>query len=322
MKIVIADDSATMRRIVTTVLEKDGHEVVQAEDGLSAVQAVFATQQDVVVMDVQMPRLSGYIAARLLREDWATADIPIVLLTSLDAAADRYWGGMSGAARYLTKDFEPGELSACVADVAADAEKARGGRDRLRPDVVELSDDDVLEKTCDVLDRTLFQTSVAGEVTALAATVHGFEQTVAALLDVVGRVVDHHLAGVVLLEERSAYLAVGHEVSQRHYADFISRAAEVVAQTGGVDFPVGALEARVVDPEGRLGADDEADLATFLSMPLRGHGGQLVGVLALSSSFEDAFGDSSLTTLRLIEGPAALVVDNARLSSRQGAAAR
>jgi chemosensory pili system protein ChpA (sensor histidine kinase/response regulator) len=58
--VVIADDSPTLRRVVSGVLEREGFRVVVAEDGMSAVQAVFRTQPDAVVMDVQMPRLSGY----------------------------------------------------------------------------------------------------------------------------------------------------------------------------------------------------------------------------------------------------------------------
>ncbi len=105
---MIADDSPTLRRIVTSVLTSEGHEVVAAEDGIGAVQAVFAHQPDAVVLDVQMPRVSGFIAARVLKDDWQTADIPVVMLTSLDAASDRYWAGQAGVDRYLTKDFEAG----------------------------------------------------------------------------------------------------------------------------------------------------------------------------------------------------------------------
>ena len=69
-RIVIADDSPTLRRIVTSVLTKEGHEVFAAEDGIEAVQAVLREQPDAVVLDVQMPRVSGFIAARLLKDDW------------------------------------------------------------------------------------------------------------------------------------------------------------------------------------------------------------------------------------------------------------
>src|SRR3954453_269740 len=96
--VVIADDSPTLRRIVSSVLTRDGFEVVQAEDGVQGVQTVFRVMPDTIVLDVQMPRVSGYVAARLLKDDWQTAEIPVILLTSLDAASDRYWGSQAGAA--------------------------------------------------------------------------------------------------------------------------------------------------------------------------------------------------------------------------------
>ena len=94
--VVVADDSATMRRIVGGVLTAAGFDVVLAEDGVDAIQAVFATMPDVVVLDVQMPRVSGYVAARVLKDDWRTADLPVLFLTSLGAASDRYWGARAG----------------------------------------------------------------------------------------------------------------------------------------------------------------------------------------------------------------------------------
>src|SRR5436190_6280471 len=239
--IVIADDSPTLRRIVGSVLSKDGHEVVHAEDGVEAVQAVFRSQPDVVILDVQMPRVSGYVAARLLKDDWQTADIPIILLTSLDAASDRYWGAQTGADRYLTKDFEAPQLVEAVREVIATAEAARGGRAGLRPDPTELTDDDVLSRVCDLLDRKLFETSVAAEVTALAATAHGFEHTVAGVLEVLRRFVDYDLASVLLLEERAAYVAVANETSQGHYAEFVEAAADAAAAASGLEVAASGL---------------------------------------------------------------------------------
>jgi twitching motility two-component system response regulator PilH len=309
--IVVADDSPTLRRIVSTVLEREGFTVVTANDGVEAVQAAFREQPDAVVLDVQMPRVSGYVAARLLKDDWQTADVPILLLTSLDAASDRYWGGHVGADQYLTKDFEAPELVAAVSGLIAKAESARGGRPALRPDPLDLTDDDVLTRVCDLLDRKLFEASVAAEVTAIATDVHGFEQTVAAVLDVLGRVVDYDLASVLMLDERAAYLSVARETSQAQYAEFFSAIADAATQLTGSPLTVNDLVPRVADPRGFLGSDDEGRMATFLSMPLRS-GGRTIGVLALSSATKNAFGETSLNTLRLVESPAAVVIAGAR----------
>ncbi len=318
-RVVVADDSPTLRKVVASVLTREGFEVVAAaEDGVEAVQAAHRLQPDAVVMDVQMPRMSGYVAARLLKEDWATADIPVVLLTSLDAASDRYWGAQAGADRYITKDFQAEELGQALREVLAAAEQARGGR-RLCPDPAELEADEVWERTCDVFDRTLFQTSLAAQMTSLAATCPDLESTIAGVLGVIASVVESALAGVLLVGERTAYVTVNDGVSQAHYREFLRRSAEVVSASIGAPFAMEELTMRVADPMGLLGEVDdpaEADLATFLSMPLRGTGAGgpgVIGILALSSNLPDGFGDAAMTTLRLLEASAGLVVDNGRL---------
>jgi twitching motility two-component system response regulator PilH len=312
--VVIADDSPTLRRILTSVLTREGYEIVPAEDGVSAVQQVFRTMPDAVVLDVQMPRVSGYVAARLLKDDWQTADIPIILLTSLDGASDRYWGAQTGADRYFTKDFEAPQLVAAVREVIDAAADALGGRAFLRPEPVELTDDDVLSRVCDLLDRKLFETSVAAEVTSLAATTHGFEQTLAGVLDVLKGFVDYDLASVLLVEERTAYVAVAHETSQAQYSGMLNAAVDALAAVSGLSVSAADLELRLADPNGLLGDEDDRSMATFLSMPLKGHGGHVIGLVALSSGLKNAFGETALATLRLIDGPAALVIDNARLA--------
>ncbi len=311
--VVIADDSATMRRIVGSVLERDGFRVVGVEDGLEAVQAVFRTQPDAVILDVQMPRVSGYLAARLLKDDWQTSDIPVIFLTSQDAASDRYWASLVGGARFFGKDFEAPHLVTAVRDLLNEADQARGGRARLTPDPVELGPEDVYARIGDLLDRKLFEAQVTSEVTSIAAEVFGFEETVAAVLTVLARVVDYDLAAVLMLDDRSTYVTVTAETSRRHYGEFFSSIAEAATQVTGEDVAVGDLVPRVADARGLLGADEDAGMATFLSMPLKARG-RIVGVLALSSSRKSAFGETSLTTLRLVEHPAALVIDNARLS--------
>ncbi len=321
--VVVADDSPTMRRIVGGVLERAGFAVTLAEDGVEAVQAVFGTQPDVVVLDVQMPRVSGYVAARVLKDDWQTADVPVLFLTSLGAASDRYWGDRAGADKFLTKDFEAPELVDAVRASITEAAQGRGDRERLKPDPLQLTDDDVLARVCDLLDRKLFEASVTQDITTIAADVHGYEETVAAVLGALANIVDCDLVGMLLLEapgtEQAAYVSVAREVTQQQYVEFVQGLAEAAEQASGRSIDALALDPRVADPRGLLGSldpdvvDPSTGLATFLSMPLRA-GGTLLGVLALSSGTANAFGESALTTLRLVASPAAVVVDHARLA--------
>ena len=321
--VVVADDSPTLRRIVSGVLSNAGFDVVLAEDGVQAVQAVFRTMPDVVVLDVQMPRVSGYVAARVLKDDWQTADLPVLFLTSLNAASDRYWGARAGAERFLTKDFEAPELVDAVRSALAAAERARGGRAALKAEPLELGDDDVMARVCDLLDRKLFEASVTQDVTTIAADVHGFEETVAAVLESMENIVDCDLVSVMLLAgdglaPEATYVSVAREVTQQHYREFLEAVAEAADQATGGSTSISELQPLVADAHGRLGAADSdgvenPGMATFLSMPLRA-GGRLLGLLALSSGTANAFGESALTTLRLVAPPAAVVIDHARLS--------
>ncbi|MDX6245166.1 MAG: hypothetical protein QOE76_2889 [Frankiales bacterium] len=313
--VVIADDSPTLRRIVSSVLTKEGYDVVVAEDGVEAVQAVFRTMPDACVFDVQMPRVSGYVAARVVKDDWQTSDIPIILLTSLDAASDRYWGKMVGADRYLSKDFEAPELAEAVAEVLAEKAKARAGAPNLKADPLELTPDDVLQRVCDILDRKLFETSVQAEVIQLAGGSLTFEATIEELLKQLQRFVDYDLCSVLIPDERVAYVGVAHETAVSHYDEFLDAAAGSLAEATGIQLPAELLDARVADPDGLLDEDDDSTpMATYLSMPLRGRGGKVVGLLALSSATKNAFGEAALSTLKLIATPAAVVIASAQTS--------
>jgi DNA-binding response OmpR family regulator len=314
LTVVVADDSPTLRKIVGSVLERDGFRVVTADDGVQAVQTIFATQPDAVILDVQMPRVSGYVAARVLKDDWQTADIPVVLLTALDAATDRYWGRLVGAERFLSKNFEAPQLVDAVRDIIRRADEARSGRPRLVPDPVELTDDDVFARVCDLLDRKLFEAQVQTEVTSIASEIVGFEESIAAVLGVLGRVVDYDLAAVLMLDDRSTYVTLAKETSHQQYSEFFASVADAAGQVTGQHVAVSDLVPRVADPSGMLGAEDEGGMATFLSMPLKAHG-RIIGVLGLSSATKNAFGETSLNTLRLVESPAALVIENARLTA-------
>ena len=171
-----------------------------------------------------------------------------------------------------------------------------------------------MARVSELLDRKLFEASVSAEVTQIAADVHGFEETVAAVLGVLGRIVDYDLAAVCMLDDRLTYLTVARESSQLQYTEFFGAIADAATQvTGDAGQRCTTWCRGSPTPHGFLGQDDEGRMATFLSMPLRA-GGRVVGCLALSSATKNAFGEASLNTLRLVEGPAAVVISNARLA--------
>ena len=116
----------------------------------------------------------------------------MLFLTSLNAASDRYWGARAGAERFLTKDFEAPELVDAVtvgARLRAAADPWRTRR-LSRPIRWSSPTTTCMARVCDLLDRKLFEASVTQDVTTIAADVHGFEETVAAVLESMENIVD------------------------------------------------------------------------------------------------------------------------------------
>jgi len=113
--IVLMEDDAATRMLVSSVLKKDGHDVLTAENGAQGLVVVEARRPDVVISDVQMPEMNGFQMLAALRQNTAIAETPVILLTSLQERAHMRIGMTAGADDYITKPFRPGELREAVA---------------------------------------------------------------------------------------------------------------------------------------------------------------------------------------------------------------
>jgi CheY-like chemotaxis protein len=108
--IVVMEDDAGTRTLIASVLNKAGHEVLQAEDGAQGLLLVETRRPDLVISDVQMPQLNGFQMLAALRQNSEIAATPVILLTSLQERAHMRIGMTTGADDYITKPFRPGEL--------------------------------------------------------------------------------------------------------------------------------------------------------------------------------------------------------------------
>lgn len=112
--IVIAEDDPDIRAMITEKLSRAGHEVTAAEDGAAAIVAVKRSRPDVVVLDMQMPGLSGLDVVRLIRADPATASVPVIMVTSHSQPQFIGESFNSGVDDFLAKPFSPRELAARI----------------------------------------------------------------------------------------------------------------------------------------------------------------------------------------------------------------
>ncbi|MEJ7832565.1 MAG: response regulator transcription factor [Nocardioides sp.] len=106
-RVLVVDDDRTVREVVVSYLRAAGHDVVEAEDGESALVLFQEQPADLVVLDLMMPGIDGLEVCRRLRE---ISDVPIVMLTALGSEQDRVVGLQRGADDYVTKPFSPREL--------------------------------------------------------------------------------------------------------------------------------------------------------------------------------------------------------------------
>jgi DNA-binding response OmpR family regulator len=112
--VLVADDDPDILELVTFRLERSGYDVIQARDGEDALRVATELHPDLAVLDVMMPKATGYEVTRQLREQDTTSDIPVILLTARVQEADVARGFESGADDYLKKPFSPQELGARV----------------------------------------------------------------------------------------------------------------------------------------------------------------------------------------------------------------
>ncbi len=112
--IVLADDSPLIHRHTVPILEDDGYDVISAHDGEDALAKVREHKPDLVITDVEMPKLDGYGVCKALKSDPATAHLPVLICSSLGEATDLERGFDAGADDYLVKPVIPEELSTRV----------------------------------------------------------------------------------------------------------------------------------------------------------------------------------------------------------------
>jgi DNA-binding response OmpR family regulator len=117
VKILVAEDERDIRDLIRFTLDLADFEVVLAQDGVEAVEEALAESPDLILLDVRMPRLSGYEACRRLKHHPSTSDIPIVFLSAKGQEREIEEGMDSGALDYIVKPFAPDQLIDQVRDV-------------------------------------------------------------------------------------------------------------------------------------------------------------------------------------------------------------
>jgi two-component system cell cycle response regulator DivK len=119
--ILYVEDNEFNRKIVRHLLGRTSYRLLEAVDGEAGVAAAHEAVPDLVIMDIQLPKLSGLEATRQLRADPATAAIPVIVITSFALAGDEEKAREAGASAYLAKPYSPRELLAMIRQLAPES---------------------------------------------------------------------------------------------------------------------------------------------------------------------------------------------------------
>jgi twitching motility two-component system response regulator PilG len=116
LKILVVDDSKTIRRTAETLLTKEGCQVFTAIDGFDALSKIADHQPDLIFVDIMMPRLDGYETCSLIKHNKTFRQTPVIMLSSKDGLFDRARGRIVGSEQYLTKPFTKDELLGAISN--------------------------------------------------------------------------------------------------------------------------------------------------------------------------------------------------------------
>jgi two-component system cell cycle response regulator DivK len=119
--ILYVEDNEFNRKIVRHLLGRTSYQLIEATDGETGVTTARDARPDLVIMDIQLPKMSGLDATRQLRADPATADIPVIVITSFALAGDEDKARAAGATAYLAKPYSPRELLQTIRQLAPES---------------------------------------------------------------------------------------------------------------------------------------------------------------------------------------------------------
>lgn len=315
-RVLVVDDSDLIRGVLADFLGEKGHTVVTAADGLEGFLAAYKHIPDLIISDVEMPRLQGYQLSRLLKSRREMRKIPVIMHTSLSEDRDRFWAGSSGADAFITKDFDNLEaLSERITELAGLAEPV--DRTVIREDAATIDESSALEMLGNLFDRELFQSTILNELGSLDQYIGSLQSSAREMLVLLGKVCEAHISMLVLRYENDAraYLLPTEHVFQKEAEEFQAICLRDFERTAGAT--IGATSVDLLGLEQRTDFQktrvDGRRISSYHMIPLRGKGNEVVGTLHVGNLSNNYFSDLISDHIRVFARGAGVVLENSVL---------
>jgi len=313
-RVLLADDNKLVVKITSAILEDAGYEVCVAWDGLEAINKAYAEELDIVILDVEMPRINGYQVCRLLKDDEITRDLPIIMLTGRDQQSDKFWGLKIGADAYVTKGFKPEQLLMVIKEqVAAGAARRSGKQQKPVPKQL-LEEAGVFSRVLDLLDSRLFESTILNELGALASAGQDYRETIKAILEIMARIVGNAVGACVMFEEKDLIIHLNQDVAPGAFEKIKEKILEIANACGwDTEGDLDRIKVSAYNEERlREQPDKHEPVYSHVYIPLIAHK-KGIGVLALFRHASPAFARDTQPILNLVQNQITIVIDNARL---------
>jgi sigma-B regulation protein RsbU (phosphoserine phosphatase) len=307
-KVLIADDSPTVVKMLAFMLSSLPCDVITATDGVEAIKLSYNTHPDLILLDILMPKMNGYQVCRLLKDDNTTRHIPIVMLTAKDQQSDRFWGLATGADEYIVKDFEDSKLLKIIERLLQQEtpQSLHSSESKLK----EITTVDVLSHANYLLDRQLYQSTITNKINQLASSIQNFEETVTSVFEVLSRIITYQIGAIAvsgtLATNLRLYVYIMDVVNHQMFDHIKQLALKDFSSISSIE----NIEPSIL--HGEVRTEREGELMSVCESQLIGRNNK-IGTIVLGNSHKGKFSEDDREILRIATTEAAVVLDNARL---------
>ncbi len=232
-KILLVEDSNMVREMYKEVFEKEGFEVIEAENGIEGAEKFFSEIPNIVVSDIDMPKMNGYQLTRLLKSLPHSSSIPVILLTSLTEARHYFWGFQTGADEYVSKD-EPVEV--LLEKTKNLLQKGQDERKELKEEIKKhYSSIDLLSLLNKQLDDRLFELTIFNNIISTIFDNKGFFGTIKSILDIISNILDSNVYALTICASEEIFIFINSDfaLSPSYLEKFSVKIIDVLAETTG-----------------------------------------------------------------------------------------
>ncbi len=319
-KVLLVDDSDLIRGVVTEHLESKGYEVITAPNGLEGFLAVYREIPDIVVTDVEMPRLQGYQMSRLMKSKRGVNSIPVIMHTSLSEDRDKFWASSSGADGFITKDFDNLDvINEKIEEFLAKAEPIQ--RDLIREDALQMNEATAMEMLGNLFDRELFQSTILNRLSEVVKYIGSLSISTFEILKLLGNVCEVHISTMILLYHNDAmvYTLPSEEVKKSDTEKFIELCLQDFRKQIG-DIRINETKESIFGIEDREDWEkmriDGKRISSYLSLPLKGKGDTVIGTLHIGNLTNNYFSSLISDNIEIFARGSGVVLENSLLFNK------